>query len=435
MGSASLKRAAAGGLLTVILALGAPAAGAEVLVHAGRLIDGESARVQENVTVVIDAGRIVGVERGFRQPGPDDEAIDLADETLMPGLIDLHVHLDGENNPDYYLDKFRLDEGDRAIFAVASARKTLLAGFTTVRNVGDNFNVTVSLREAIKHGTVPGPRIFTSAKSIATTGGHADPTNGWGAHLHGESTPETGVGDGPFEAAKAVRQRYKDGADLIKITATGGVLSVARNSQNPQFTEEEMRAIVEVARDYGFHVAAHAHGAEGMKRAVRAGVASIEHGTLMDEETMTLMKKAGTYYVPTILAGEWVGEKARVPGYFPEVVRPKAAEIGPQIMSTFARAYKAGVRIAFGTDSGVSPHGENAREFVLMVESGMPPMEAIQSATSVAATFLGLGDDLGTVEPGKLADLVAVSGDPLEDITAMLDVVFVMKEGAVYKTP
>ncbi|MBM4225545.1 MAG: amidohydrolase family protein, partial [Gammaproteobacteria bacterium] len=224
-------------------------------------------------------------------------------------------------------------------------------------------------------------------------------------------------------------------SDLIKITATGGVLSIAKNGLNPQFTEDEIRTIVATARDYGFKVAAHAHGAEGMKRAVRAGVDSIEHGTFMDDETIALMKERGTYYVPTITAGRWVFDRSKEDGFFPALVRPKAAMIGPQIQGTCAKAYKAGVKIVFGTDTGVSAHGDNAREFVLMVEAGMPPLEAIKSATSVAAKFLEIDDRLGSVQVGKIADLVAVPGDPLADISAMLRVNFVMKDGTVHRQP
>lgn len=250
----------------------------------------------------------------------------------------------------------------------------------------------------------------------------------------GDPGPQEGVINGVDQAREAVRQRYKNGAGLIKITATGGVLSVAKSGQNPQFTDEELRAIVESAADYDMHVAAHAHGAEGMKRAIRAGVRSIEHGTFMDEEAMELMKQHGTFYVPTILAGKTVAEKAEEEGFFPELVRPKAAAIGPKIDETFARAYRAGVKIAFGTDSGVSHHGDNAREFQYMVEGGMSPMQAIQSATVVAAQLLGLEDRLGTLEKGKIADIIAVDGDPLADITALQKVSFVMKEGVVYKS-
>ena len=310
-----------------------------------------------------------------------------------------------------------------------------MAGFTSVREVGDRHGLSVSLRKAIQEGRVKGPRIWTSGKSLATTGGHADPTNGVNAVLMGDPGPKEGVVNGIAAARKAVRQRYKEGADLIKITVTGGVLSVAKSGDNPQFTEEEVRAIVETAKDYDFHVAAHAHGAEGMKRAIRAGVRSIEHGTLIDDEAIELMKKHGTYLVPTLMAGEWVTEKAKIAGFFPELVRPKAATIGPKIQGAFARAYKAGVKIAFGTDSGVSAHGDNAREFVLMVEAGMPPMEAIQSATLGAAQLMQVEHELGALEKGKLADVIAVRGNPAEDVKLLQDVAFVMKDGVVYKRP
>ena len=424
--------------MTLVLLLSAAAVSpgdCATLIHAGRLIDGVTDGSRTEVTVVVDDGRIVDVRPGFVEAGETDRIIDLSDRTLLPGLMDMHVHLTSELSPKSYQERTSLEESDYAIRAVVFAERTLMAGFTTVRNPGDDGKVTVALRKAIDNGLVPGPRIFTAGKSLATTGGHADPTNGLRSALRGDPGPAEGVVTGAATAAEAVRHRYQEGADFIKITATGGVLSVAKSGQNPQFTEDELRAIVAAAKDYGFHVAAHAHGAEGMKRAVRAGVKTIEHGTLMDEETMALMKEKGAYLVPTILAGVTVAERAEIDGYFPDVVRPKAAEIGPEIQDTFGRAYRAGVPIAFGTDSGVSPHGENAREFTLMVEAGMPPLAAILSATSVAAKLLGIDGELGSIEPGKIADLVAVAGNPLEEISVMEEVVFVMKEGVVYKRP
>jgi len=421
-------------MLAATLAALLPAiAGAATLVHAGRLIDGVGNAPQAEVTVVVEGAEIKAVEKGYRVPAAGDTVIDLRDATVLPGLWDMHVHLTSEYNHNSQLESFTLNEGDYALLGAAFAERTLNAGFTTVRDLGAPMNTSIELRNAINKGLVRGPRIFAAGKSIATTGGHADPTNGWAQRIMGEPGPRDGVVNGPFNAAEAVRQRYKDGADTIKITATGGVLSVAKNGLNPQFTEEEVRAIVSTARDYGFKVAAHAHGAEGIKRAVRGGVDSIEHGTFMDDEAIRLMKERGTFYVPTLSAGRWTAERAKDPSFFPALVRPKAAAIGPQIQATFAKAYKAGIRIMFGTDTGVSAHGDNAKEFRYMVEGGMPALEAIKSATIIPARFMEVGDRLGSVEAGKLADLVAVPGDPLADIGVMEHVRFVMKEGKVYK--
>ena len=406
---------------------------AATLLHCGRLIDVRGERILNNTTVVVDGSTIVRVEQGLAPPQAGDTVVDLQSHTCMPGLIDSHVHLTGEFNERSEIEDFRLNPVDFAFRSVGFAQKTLLAGFTTVRDVGGD--VAIALRNAINAGLIPGPRIHAAGRSLATTGGHADPSNGMRDDLVQPPTPGQGVINSLDDARKAVRQRYQDGADLIKITATGGVLSVASSGQNAQFTEDEIRAVVETAKDYGFRVAAHAHGAEGMKRAVRAGVASIEHGTYMDAETMALMKQHGTYYVPTIIAGKWVEEKSQIPGFFSEIVRKKAAEIGPLIQETFSRAHKAGVKIAFGTDSGVSAHGDNGREFGYMVQAGMPPLAAIRSATIDAATLLGREATLGTIEAAKLADVVAVPGDPFKDIAVMTRVSFVMKNGVVYKQP
>jgi len=418
--------------LVAICACAAPARAATLL-QCGRLVDVRAGRVLTNMTVVVDGPAIARVDQGLTPGGAGDTVVDLRTHTCMPGLIDMHVHLTGEYSENSDIERFRLNPPDLAFRSIGFAEKTLVAGFTTVRDLGGQVNI--ALRNAVNAGYLKGPRIYTSGRSIATTGGHADPTNGMREDLAKPATPEDGVVNGIEDARRAVRQRYKDGADVIKITATGGVLSVASSGQNAQFTEEEMREIVNIAKDYGFKVAAHAHGAEGMKRAVRAGVASIEHGTLMDDEAMALMKQHGTFYVPTIIAGKWVEEKSRIPGFFPEVVRKKAAEIGPLIQEAFARAYKAGVKIAFGTDSGVSAHGDNAREFGYMVQAGMPEIVALRSATLDAATLLGQDARLGTLEPGKASDVVAVPGDPTKDITAMTRTSFVMKNGIIYKKP
>jgi imidazolonepropionase-like amidohydrolase len=418
-------------------ALLAGAASAATLIHAGRVIDGISDGVKTNQTVVVADGKITAIETGFRTPGAGDRVIDLRQGTLLPGLFDMHVHLTGEYNRSTELERFKLNEADVAFNSAVYAERTLLAGFTTVRDLGDDFNyrVSISLRNAINAGKVPGPRIIAAGKIIASTGGHGDPTNGWARRFNANPGPEDGVIDSVDDARKAVRQRYKDGSDTIKITATGGVLSVAKNGQNPQMTEEEIRAVVATARDYGFKVAAHAHGAEGIKRAVRGGVDTIEHGTFMDDEGIKLMKAHGTFYVPTISAGNWVYQQAQDPTFFPALVRPKALEVGPQIQNTFARAYKAGVKILFGTDTGVSKHGDNGREFRLMVEAGMPAIEAVRVATSEPAKFLDLDSLTGSIAVGKLGELVGVPGDPLKDITVMERVVFVMKDNTVYKAP
>ncbi len=408
-------------------------ADAATLIHAGRLIDGMSDAVRERVTIVVEGNRILAVEPGFRAAAASDEVIDLTAATVMPGLMDMHVHLTSEHSRRSEIEAVKKGEADRAYDSVPFAERTLLAGFTTVRNLGDQVNVSIALRRAVEDGKVRGPRIFSSGRSIGSTGGHADTSNVWGPYLHSEDPRLNTVCNGPDSCREAVRQRYKDGVDSIKITATGGVLSIAKSGTAPQFTDEELAAIVSTAHDYSLKVAAHAHGTEGIKRAVKAGVDSIEHGTFMDDETMRLMKQKGTHYVATISAGRWVYDQAQDPTYFPAIIRPKALEVGPVIQKTFARAWQAGVTIMFGTDTGVGPHGGNGREFTYMVEAGMPVMAAIRSATIVPARYLGIDDRLGSIEAGKLADIVAVPGDPCADVSVMERVSFVMKDGIVYK--
>ncbi len=401
------------------------------IIYCGQLIDPKNLQVLKESSIIIEGNKIADVVKGYLTPAAGDKLIDLKSKTVMPGLIDMHVHLESETNPNRYMETFTFNPADYAFQSVVFAERTLMAGFTTVRDLGGS-GVNISLRNAINKGLIKGPRVYTAGKTIASTGGHADPTNGYRRDLMGDPGPAQGVVNGVDECVKAVRQRYKEGSDVIKITASGGVLSVAKSGENPQFTEAEMRAIVETAKDYGFKVAAHCHGTEAMKRAIRAGVNSIEHGTYMDEEAMNLMKKMGTYYVPTIIAGKSVADSALKPGYFPDLVTPKALAIGPKVQSTFALAYKAGVKIAFGTDAGVYAHGKNWLEFVYMTEAGMPVLEAIKAATVNAADLLG-DDRLGAIEKAKLADIIAVEGDPTKDIKAMSRVKFVMKNGVVYK--
>jgi len=400
--------------------------------HCGKLFDSRAGNVLGPHTVIVRDGHIEQVTPGHHALA-GVESIDLGAHTCLPGWTDLHVHLGGQSGPQSYSEGFRLDPVDYAYRSIGYAEKTLLAGFTTVRDLGGE--VSPHLRDAINQGLVVGPRIFAAGKSIATTGGHADPTNGMNAmltHLYGPPGPTEGVINSTDDARQAVRQRYKDGSDVIKITATGGVLSYAKSGDAPQFTVDEVRAIVETAHDYGYAVAAHAHGTEGMRRAVIGGVTSIEHGTHMTAEIMRLMREHGTWYVPTIYAGRFVADKAQESGYFPDIVRPKALAIGPKIQQTAGDAWRAGVKIAFGTDQGVGPHGDNAREFLYMVEAGIPAAYALQAATLHATTVLGI-DDQGVLEAGKRADIIAVPGDPVEDINVVMDVRFVMKEGRVYK--
>ena len=405
----------------------------QTYLHCGSLFDAQKGKILKEQTVIIEGDRIVAVKKGYQNPtSPAAIQIDLKDKTVLPGFIDMHVHIEGETNNSSYIKRFVDNEADTAFEAALYAKRTLMAGFTTVRDMGGS-GVNVSLRNAIAAGKVPGPRIFTAEKAIGTTGGHADPTNGFKSSMMGNPGPAEGVINSPEEGKKAVRQRYKNGADCIKITATGGVLSMAKSGQNPQFTVEEIASIVATANDYGMHVAAHAHGDEGMYRAVLGGVTTIEHGTLMQPRTMELMKKKNAYLVATITAGKQVAEKAKIEGYFPAVVTPKAIAIGPQIQDTFGRAYKMGVPIAFGTDAGVYPHGLNALEFGYMVEAGMPAVEALQAATITNAKILNSENELGQIAKGFYADIIATDQNPLEDVSVLNSIPFVMKAGKVYK--
>lgn len=404
----------------------------EIYLQCGKLMDTQTGKITSERTLVISGNKIKSIQNGYIAGTEEDIVIDLKNKTVLPGLIDMHVHIEGEFGPGSYIEEFTLNDADVAFKSTVYAKRTLMAGFTTVRDLGGS-GVNIALRNAINKGFVDGPRIFTAGKSIATTGGHADPTNGVKKELMGDPGPKEGVINSPEDARKAVRQRYKEGSDGIKITATGGVLSVAKSGQNPQFTLEEIKAITSAAKDYGFSVAAHAHGDEGMKLAVLGGVNTIEHGTLMSEETMDLMIKNKCYLVPTISAGIQVAEKARVPGFFPEVVATKALEIGPKHKATIALAYKKGVLMGFGTDAGVFPHGLNAIEFGYLLEAGIPVNESLKAATFTNAQLLGMSNEIGQLKEGFLADIVAVQENPLSNVSTLENVMFVMKDGKVYK--
>ena len=388
----------------------------DTYLQCGKIVDVESGKILSEKTIIVSRNKIKEIKNGYVSGNDTDMVVDLKSKTILPGFIDMHVHIESESSPSRYLEAFTLNEADVAFQSTVYAKRTLMAGFTTVRDLGGS-GVNIALKKAINKGTIVGPRIFTAGKSLASTGGHADPTNGRSQELMGDPGPKEGVVNSPEDGRKAVRQRYKDGADVIKITATGGVLSVAKSGQNPQFTIEEIKAITDTAKDYGMLTAAHAHGDEGMQRAILGGIKTIEHGTLMSEETMDLMIKHNTFMVPN---------------YLPPVVAKKALEIGPKLNETFAKAYKKGVSIAFGTDSGVSPHGDNAKEFVYMNKAGMPVIETLRSATITNAMLLGEAE-LGQIKEGYIADIVAVNENPLNNVETLTDVVFVMKEGVVYK--
>lgn len=406
----------------------------DIYIHAGKIYDTNSGKLSSEKTIIISSNIIKSIENGYIEASDNDiEIYDLKSKVVMPGLIDFHVHMESQSGgQDRYVRRFQDNKADIAFRSSVIAKKTLMAGFTTVRDVGGS-GVNISLRNAINNGVIPGPRIFTSGKTIATTGGHGDRTNGFRDDLIDDPGPEQGVVNSIADARKAVRYRYKNGADLIKITATGGVMSLAKNGQNPQFNEEVIREIIKTADDYGMHVAAHAHGDEGMFRAVNAGVTTIEHGSIMADRTMRLMKEKQTYLVPTISAGEHVAKMAKIAGYYPEIIIPKALEVGVQNKATTKKAYKMGVPIAFGTDAGVFPHGDNAGEFVYMKEIGIPAEYSLNSATVTNAKLLNMENLLGQLKEGFYADIIAVDESPLENIATLENVIFVMKDGKVYK--
>lgn len=415
------------------LVLGSSAAaqtGPLTYIHAGRLLaDPATGRVLTNQTITVQDGRILQIRSGFIE-GTVGEVIDLKDSFVLPGLIDSHVHLTSENGPTGRLDNVTKTTTDEAIDGVAFARKTVLAGFTTVADLGADNDAVFALRRGVAEGKIVGPRIIASGSAVTPHGGHAD-INGYRPEVLAVLGSPSAC-SGADDCRKAVRRQVQRGADLIKITATGGVLSNTAAGVGQQFTDDELKAIVETAHSMGRKVTAHAHGAGGINAALRAGVDSIEHGSYLDEEGVRLMKAQGAWLIPTLLAGDFVTREAAKPDtYLTPAQKAKALQVGPQLLGMAQRAHKAGVKVAFGTDTGVSRHGDNAQEFALMVRAGYTPLEAIQAATVGAAEHFDLSNEIGSLAPGKAADIVAVKGDPLADVTELQRVRFVMKGGQV----
>lgn len=406
-----------------------------IVLKAARMFDGKSDSLTKPGLVVITDGKIAAVGAGAAIPS-GAEVIDLGDATLLPGFIDAHTHLSMEASDDWKqaaLDRLQKPVAEQALDASVNARKTLLAGFTTVRDVGSNDYLDVGLRNAINSGAIVGPRMLVTVHAIGATGGHCD-RGGFRAGLFGRETdPLDGVINGPEEARRAVRLDHKYGATMIKVCATGGVLSLTDDVDTPQLTQEELNAIVDEAHALRLKTAAHAHGAEGAKRAIRAGINSIEHGSFLDDEALDMMKARGTYLVPTLMAPDYLRQKLDAGVYFPPKIAAKARDAIASIQSMFKRALAKGVRIGLGTDAAVYPHGLNAGEFHLMVDLGMKPVDALKAGASSDAELLGLDKQVGSLEAGKLADVVAVPGDPIADIRQTEHVFFVMKEGVVYR--
>jgi len=409
------------------------------LVHCGTLLAQPGQPARGRATLVITGEYIVDVLDGFIEAapgGPYSEAstVDLRALFVMPGLIDCHTHVTGEYSRDVRLRRLEESDADQAVAGTVFCRRTLAAGFTTIRNVGSSGEAIFALRDAIAAGSIPGPRILAAGEAISPSGGHGDATHGFREDLFEMPDAMSGIADGVAECRKAVRLQVKRGADVIKLTATGGVLSATNAGTDQQFFEDELEAIIDTAHALGRRVAAHAHGADGIKAAIRAGVDSIEHGSFVDDEGIALFLEYGAYLVPTLMAGESVMEWAEDPDYLPAPVRAKAKAVGPVMRGSLGRAYRAGVKIAFGTDCGVSPHGLNGREFELMVAAGMSEADALVSATRTAAELCGLEREVGALEAGRIADLIGLRGNPLQDIHAMTQVSFVMARGKVFST-
>jgi imidazolonepropionase-like amidohydrolase len=405
------------------------------VLKAARMFDGKSSAVSTPGLVVVTDGKIAGAGAGASGPA-DAEVIELGDATLLPGFIDAHTHLTMPYSEDYAraaLDRLRKPIPEMALEAGVNARITLLSGFTTVRDVGSEYYLDAGLRNAIEKGLVPGPRMLVAVHAVGATGGHCDETGYREGALGPETGPDVGVVNGADEARRAVRLAHKYGATVIKTCATGGVLSLADAVDTPQLTQAELDALVDEAHALRLKTAAHAHGAEGAKRAIRAGIDSIEHGSFLDDQALDLMKQKGTYYVPTLMAVEGLSEQIAKGVPIPPAIKVKAEDAIAHVHATFQRAIAKGVKIGLGTDAAVYPHGRNAEEFHQMVDLGMKPLDALRAGTSADAELLGLANKIGTLEPGKLADVVAVPGDPSENIRQTERVFFVMKEGVVYK--
>ncbi len=430
---AILAAIAVGAGLGLAQARSTPPAPPLTYVQAGRLLaDPATGKVEAQRTLVIQDGKVLRVEDGYTT-AEGAKVIDLHDSFVLPGLIDSHVHLTSEQGPNSQLEDYTKTKSDLALDGAWNGLKTLKAGFTTVADLGAPNESIFALRAAIRSGRIPGPRIIAAGSPISVHGGHGDPTNGMPEELVHVFRP-TSVCSGADDCRRAVREQVRAGADIIKITATGGVLSNTAAGLGQQFSDEELQAIVETAHSMGRKVTAHAHGADGINSFLRAGGDSIEHGTYLDAESIKLFKTSGAWLVPTLMAGDFVAREAAKPNTFlTPAQRDKALLAGPRMLDMARRAHEGGVKIAFGTDTGVSAHGDNAGEFALLVKAGLTPLEAIRAATIWAAEHLGLLDQIGSLLPGKQADLIAVRGDPLTDVTVLTKASFVMKGGVVYK--